>query len=53
MSVRVLNSDVQDLGEGPHWDAVNGRLLIVDIDQFAVMFIDPVNGDITARHKFG
>ncbi|XP_022650147.1 regucalcin-like isoform X2 [Varroa destructor] len=52
MSVRVLNSDVQDLGEGPHWDAVNGRLLIVDIDQFAVMFIDPVNGDITARHKF-
>ncbi|OQR71915.1 regucalcin-like [Tropilaelaps mercedesae] len=52
MSVRVLNSEMQELGEGPHWDPVNGRLIIVDIDGRAVKFINPVNGDITEKHQF-
>ncbi|XP_003747943.1 regucalcin [Galendromus occidentalis] len=52
MTVRVLNSEKQDLGEGPHWLSGRNTLLIVDIEQKAVKMIDFVTGDIVERHTF-
>ena len=53
MTVRVLNSEIQELGEGPHWRSGRSQLLIVDIDKNAVKSIDFVTGDIVERHTFG
>ena len=53
MTVRVLNSEIQELGEGPHWRSGRNQLLIVDIDKNEVKIIDFLTGDIVEKHKFG
>jgi sugar lactone lactonase YvrE len=37
-----------DLGEGPHWNAVTGRLTYVDIDAGTIHQLDPATGTETA-----